>query len=167
VRGAEVGDTTTLAGVFDLADCVAPPGWAGPNPPARAVGDVDAGVVWDVTGGGWTAVVMLGWAPVPAVSAAIDGSNSGMRSPANEVLGAGPIAAPMATPSASIPAVRTAVARGEGRRGGLGVGGVGVSGVVVNCLGWVEVGRFLHKLAYLDRANEDYGRFIQGTLSII
>ena len=80
-----------------------------------------------------------------------------MRSPASEVLGAGPIAAPTATPRASIPAASIAMARGEGRRGGpgargegrpggpgelggpggLGAGGVGVSGVVVKGLvGW-------------------------------
>ena len=61
-----------------------------------------------------------------------------MRSPAIEVLGVGPIAAPTATPRASIPATSTAVARGEGRRGTpeAGVVGVGVSGgVVIGLLG--------------------------------
>ena len=46
--------------------------------------------------------------------------------PANEALGAGPIAAPTATPMASMPAAKTAVMRSEGRRGGRG----GSTGVV-------------------------------------
>jgi hypothetical protein len=41
----------------------------------------------------------------------------GMGAPANDVLGAGPIAAPTATPMASIPAANAALARSEGRRG--------------------------------------------------
>jgi hypothetical protein len=41
----------------------------------------------------------------------------GMGEPANEALGAGPIAAPTATPMASIPAASAALARSEGRRG--------------------------------------------------
>ncbi len=40
-----------------------------------------------------------------------------MGEPANEALGAGPIAAPTATPMASIPAAKAALARSEGRRG--------------------------------------------------
>ncbi len=54
----------------------------------------------------------------------------GMGEPANEALGAGPIAAPIATPMASIPAASAALARSEGRRGARLVGGVGVSGTV-------------------------------------
>jgi hypothetical protein len=57
VCGADVGDTTALAGVLDFVDCVLPPGWVGPNPSAPAVEDVAAGVGWGATGGGWTAVV--------------------------------------------------------------------------------------------------------------
>ena len=87
-------------------------------------------------------LVLVVCAP-PPVSAAIAGSSSGMRSPASEVSGAGPIAAPTATPIASIPAASAAATRVEGRRGGpLGSGGVGVSGGIGTC-GWfglVEVG---------------------------
>jgi len=128
VCGAGVGEETVLDGGFDLVDRVV----ASLTPLALA--DVTAGVAWGVTGGGWTVVVALVWAPVPAAArAAIDGSNSGMRSPAREALGAGPIAAPAATPRASIPAASAAVARGEGRRGTPGAVGVGVSGVGGNC----------------------------------
>ncbi len=84
-------------------------------------------------GGGCTAVAVLVsvvCALPPPASAAIAGSSSGMRSPASEVSGAGPIAAPTATPSASIPAASAAATRGEGRRGGPLTVGVGVSGVV-------------------------------------
>jgi len=41
----------------------------------------------------------------------------GMPWPANDGVGAGPIAAPTATPIASIPAVSAALTRSEGKRG--------------------------------------------------
>jgi hypothetical protein len=83
-----------------------------------------------VTGGGATGAV-LAWAPEPAAArATIEGVSMGMGEPSKEALGAGPIAAPTATPMASIPAVRAALVRSEGRRGACLVGGVGVSGTV-------------------------------------
>jgi hypothetical protein len=104
----EVGDTPALGGVFDWGVCAA----------ALVLAPVFAGgVAWGVTGGGAMAEVLV-WAPEPAVArAAIEGASMGMGEPANEVLGAGPIAAPTATPMASIPAARAALARSEGRRG--------------------------------------------------
>ncbi len=104
--------------------------------PAAVLAPVDgtAGVAWGATGGGSAAVVAPAWPPVPAVArAAIDGSSSGMRSPASDALGAGPIAAPTATPMASIAAASAAATRTEGNRGTPGAGagrGVGVSGVL-------------------------------------
>jgi hypothetical protein len=63
-------------------------------------------------------VEVLAWAPEPAAArAAIEGASMGRGEPANEALGAGPIAAPTATPMASIPAASAALARSEGRRG--------------------------------------------------
>jgi hypothetical protein len=54
----------------------------------------------------------------------------------------GPIAAPAATPRASIPAASAAVTRSEGRRGTLGAGavGVGMSDVVVMDLSRAQTG---------------------------
>lgn len=70
-----------------------------------------------MTGGGATGAVLVR-APEPvAARAAIEGASTGMGEPANEELGAGPIAAPTATPMASIPAASAALARSEGRRG--------------------------------------------------
>jgi hypothetical protein len=116
VLGVGVGDTPALDGVFDLGACV----------PALVLGSVL------VRAGGLTTIA-LGRAPEPAaVSAAIDDGSMGiMRLPANDALGAGPIAAPTATPIASIPAASAALTRSEGRRGARWVGRVGVSGGVV------------------------------------
>jgi hypothetical protein len=104
----EVGDTLALDGVLDLGACAM----------ALVLAPVLAGgVACGVTGSGAVAEVLV-WAPEPAAArAAIEGASMGMGEPANEVLGAGPIAAPTATPMASIPAARAALARSEGRRG--------------------------------------------------
>jgi hypothetical protein len=77
-------------------------------------------------------VGVLAWTPEPvAARTAILGSSVGaMRWTANEALGAGPIAAPTATPMANIPAASIALERSEGRRGARWVGGMGVSGMV-------------------------------------
>jgi hypothetical protein len=133
VFGLETGDTAALVGVFNLGDRTAALGL-----PAPVAVEVTAGVAWSVTGGGWTVVGTLACSPPPAASAAIDGSNRGMRSPASEVLGAGPIAAPMATPRASIPAAKAVATRSDGRRGmPEPEGGEGVSGgVVMDWIGW-------------------------------
>jgi hypothetical protein len=82
------------------------------------------GAVAPVGGG-----LVLAW-PAAAIS---EGSSSGRRdAPAKEALGAGPIAAPTATPIASIPPASAALMRGEGVRGkpeGDGLGSPGTASV--------------------------------------
>lgn len=112
-----VGDTLARAGVFDLGACTA----------GLVLAPVLAGVAWGVTGGGCTPAVLLWPLESAAVSAAMDGSSMGMPWPANDGVGAGPIAAPTATPMASMPAVNAALTLNEGRRGCR----MGVSGGVV------------------------------------
>jgi hypothetical protein len=97
------------------------------------------GVASALTDGGWTGLTALCAALLAAIRAS-ELISTGRLGPARDALGAGPIAAPTATPRASIPAASIAVAREEGRRGGpLGAGGVGVSGGLGNGqpgLGW-------------------------------
>ena len=135
VLGVGVGDAVALDGAFDFVAWVLAPDDDLPEP---VLADVTAGVACGVTGGGWTvALLALVGAPRLAI-AAMELSTSGMRSPASEVSGAGPIAAPTATPIASIPAASAAATRGEGRRGGagdIGGSGVGMSWVVGGVVG--------------------------------
>ena len=81
-----------------------------------------AGVAVSATGGGCTlaAPVVLWRAAAPTPSIRSSTGNGRPDDPAKEALGAGPIAAPTATPIASITAASAAVTRGEGAsRGGL------------------------------------------------
>ena len=71
-------------------------------------------MAWVETGGGAVAEVVLCCVAEPVAIAASEGTS---EDPANDTLGAGPIAAPTATPSASIPAASTAATRIEGSRG--------------------------------------------------
>jgi hypothetical protein len=83
-----------------------------------------AGVACRLTGGGWTAAGLE-----LSLGCAVSVGSSGSSWPrANEELGAGPIAAPTATPIASIAAASAAVIRAEGMRGGdfPGIRGEGV-----------------------------------------
>ncbi len=124
--GVEVGRAVEIGGKgaeLDRVDCAMAaldfmvPGRVG----------LAAGVAGEVTAGGWTVVVVLGGAPLPVTPrATIDGSSSGIDSPANIESAPptpGPIAAPTATPSASMPAASMAATRVEGRRGASRVGG--------------------------------------------
>ena len=82
---------------------------------------VAGGVACGVAAGGWTVLAGLARAPTN------DGSRGASWPTAKEALGAGPIAAPTATPSASIAAARAAVTRGDGARK------EGTSGSQVRC----------------------------------
>lgn len=84
------------------------------------------GVASGVTGGGWTAAVVLCAALVAAIRASEE-SSTGRLELASEGLGAGPIAAPTATPRASIPAASMALTRSEGRRSARVAGAAGTS----------------------------------------
>ncbi|HME04082.1 MAG TPA: hypothetical protein VKG38_13755 [Solirubrobacteraceae bacterium] len=75
-----------------------------------------AGVAWGTTAGGGTPCVVERLA-VPFVGAASAGSSDRISQlPANDGVGAGPMAAPTATPSANIAPASIAVAPGEGKR---------------------------------------------------
>jgi hypothetical protein len=74
------------------------------------------GVASAATGGGWTGATALCAALLAAMRAS-ELISTGRLGPARDGLGAGPIAAPTATPKASIPVANIAVAREEGRRG--------------------------------------------------
>ena len=100
--------------------------------------------------GGWTAALPARPLPAPCARAASEASSRGRRwaisagLPAKEASGAGPIAAPTATPRASITVASTALARADGKRstlagadtggdvgaGDAAVGDVGVWGVL-------------------------------------
>ena len=108
VSEEDVGDVAVLSGV--VLDALMP----------ALDSAVAGGVACGVTAGGWTAVV-LDLAPAPLS----DGSRGTSWPTAKEALGAGPIAAPTATPIASIAAASAAVTRGEGaRRGDFGFSGM-------------------------------------------
>jgi hypothetical protein len=100
--GAEgcVSDGVALAGAGELA--------GGVGEFELAAGD---GVAAGVTGGGWTGACR----PTPAASSG-GSSCPSPAAPAKDVLGAGPIAAPTATPIASMTPARAAVTRGESER---------------------------------------------------
>lgn len=117
---------------------------------AGALGVVAAGVSWVLAGGGCTAAALACRLASALAFAASEAISAGRRWLAKEACGAGAIAAPTATPMASIAAARTALARVEGRRraragggtgGARGAGGVsaleGFSGVSV--IGGAEV----------------------------
>jgi hypothetical protein len=71
------------------------------------------------TAGGWTLAVLVVAAGRPAAPTPTGRSGRGSPdAPAKEALGAGPIAAPTATPIASIAAANAAVTRGEGASSG-------------------------------------------------
>jgi hypothetical protein len=73
--GAEVGDTTLLDGVFDLADCVL----TVPDLPELPLAGVADGVAWGVTGGGWMAAGLT-WVPALATArVAGEASSRGAR----------------------------------------------------------------------------------------
>jgi hypothetical protein len=104
------------------------------------------GVASALTGGGWTGATVLCAALLVAIRAS-ELISTGRLELARDALGAGPIAAPTATPRTSIPAASVAMAREEGRReapeAGRGssaepwlVVDMGVSGVVVKNLDW-------------------------------
>jgi hypothetical protein len=129
-----------------------------------------AGVAVSATGGGWTLpVVVLGCLAVPTPSIRSSTGSGRPDDPAKEALGAGPIAAPTATPIASITAASAAVTRSEGaRRGGLPVlegdsrlprVGFGSSGGDFGCSGVLsmvsEVPDFSNKIANLDQVYRD------------
>jgi hypothetical protein len=131
-----------------------------------------AGVAVSATGGGWTlavAVVVLGRAPAPMPSARSSTGSGKPDGPAKDVLGAGPMAAPTATPMASIAAARAAITRGEGARKGdsrlarVGFGSSGEdfcsSGGDFGCSGVLvmasEVPDFSNKIANLDQVYRD------------
>jgi hypothetical protein len=108
--GVEDGFVSDAAGALSLepVEACAPVLVPAPAPALDAL--AGSGVGCGVAGGGWTAVAGL----EPAATS--DGS-SGVSSPtANDALGAGPIAAPTATPIASIAAASAAVTRGDGAR---------------------------------------------------
>jgi len=74
------------------------------------------GVSCALTGGGCTAAALACLLASARAFAASDAISAGRRWLAKEACGAGAIAAPTATPMASIAAARTALARVEGRR---------------------------------------------------
>ena len=133
----------------------------------EVLGAAAGGVAWGLTGGGWTGAAAgcaAAWLCARAASEAI---SRGRRPLAREACGAGPIAAPTATPITSIVAASAALARVEGRRRALGAvaegdadgagvpaGGLGVWGVSV------IVERGGRRLARLKAAVRNF--FVQG-----
>jgi hypothetical protein len=123
-----------------------------------------AGAAASATGGGWTlALPVVLWraaAPTPSIRSSTGSGRP--EDPAKDVLGAGPIAAPTATPIASITAASAAVTRGEGAsrgdlrlsRGDFGSlrGDFGCSGVLFIAS---EVPDFSNKIANLDQVYRD------------
>jgi hypothetical protein len=110
---------------------------------AGALGVAVAGVAWGLTGGGCTGAVLACAAAWLCARAASEAINRGSRPLAREAWGAGPIAAPTATPITSIVAASAALARVEGSRrtrgcacaagGSPGESGVWGVSVIVGC----------------------------------
>ena len=99
---------------------------------AGALGVAVAGVAWGLTGGGCAGAVLACAAAWLCARAASEAINRGRRPLAREAWGAGPIAAPTATPITSIVAASEALARVEGSRRTRGCacarGGAGAAG---------------------------------------
>src|SRR5271155_4006671 len=108
------------------------------------------GVACGVIAGGCTPAVLACPPPEPAIR---DGSSSGTRAaPANDALGAGPMAAPTATPTPSMSAARAAVMRGDG----VGKEDFWLSGVLFIASGPVlDLSDLSNKIANLDRIYRD------------
>lgn len=122
-----------------------------------------AGVAVSATGGGGTLAVPVAlWRAAPTPSIRSSTGSGRPEDPAKEALGAGPIAAPTATPIASITAASAAITRGEGARNGdiparrgdfcLSRGDFFGSGVLSMAS---EVPDFSNKIANLDQVYRD------------